>query len=80
MHHCDDGIPFCLQFLVIKLDSTFDGTIKIKLRFRLRDGESVQLYHKSDIIADQKDLEKFNRTILFGGTNEESNPFHIQCF
>lgn len=32
----------------------------IKLRFRLRDGESVQLYHKSDIIADQKDLEKFN--------------------
>lgn len=32
----------------------------IKLRFRLRDGESVQLYHKSDIVADQKDLEKFN--------------------
>lgn len=32
----------------------------IKLRFRLRDGEEVQLYHKSDIIAEQKDLEKFN--------------------
>lgn len=32
----------------------------IKLRFRLRDGEAVQLYHKSDIVADQKDLQKFN--------------------
>ena len=32
----------------------------IKLRFRLRDGESVQLYHKSDIVAEQKDLDKFN--------------------
>ncbi len=33
---------------------------KIQLRFRLRDGRHAELYHKSDIIADLKDLEKFN--------------------
>ncbi len=43
MHHCDDGIPFCLQFLVIKLDSTFDGTIKIKLFQILLIGDDVRL-------------------------------------
>lgn len=32
----------------------------IKLRFRLTDGRAVQLYHKSSIMADIKDLEKFN--------------------
>lgn len=32
---------------------------KIKLRFRLRDGRNVDLYHKSDIKADLKDLSAF---------------------
>lgn len=32
---------------------------EIKLRFRLIDGREVQLYHKSDIKASLKDLEKF---------------------
>ena len=31
----------------------------IKLRFRLRDGRGVDLYHKSEIKADLKDLSKF---------------------
>ena len=31
----------------------------IKLRFRLRDGRDVDLYHKSEIKADLKDLAKF---------------------
>lgn len=31
----------------------------IRLRFRLRDGRNVDLYHKSDIKADLKDLAKF---------------------
>ena len=34
-----------------------DGNIK--LRFRLRDGRTVDLYHKSDIVADLKALDKF---------------------
>ena len=34
-----------------------EGTIK--LRFRLRDGRGVDLYHKSEIKADLKDLSKF---------------------
>lgn len=33
---------------------------KIKLRFRLTEGRSVQLFHKSDIEADLNDLKKFN--------------------
>ena len=33
---------------------------KVKVRFRLRDGRSVQLYHASDISADLKDIEKLN--------------------
>lgn len=32
----------------------------IKLRFRLRDGREVDLYHKSEIRADMKDLAKFD--------------------
>lgn len=32
---------------------------KIKLRFRLRDGRDVQMFHKSDIEAEIKDLERF---------------------
>lgn len=31
----------------------------VKLRFRLRDGRSVDLYYKSDIEASLKDLSKF---------------------
>ena len=33
---------------------------KVKVRFRLRNGRSVQLYHASDISADLKDIEKLN--------------------
>lgn len=36
-----------------------EGTIK--LRFRLRDGGSVDLYHRSEIRADLADLEKFTK-------------------
>lgn len=32
----------------------------IRLRFRLRDGRDVDLYHKSDIIATQPELSKFD--------------------
>lgn len=32
----------------------------IRLRFRLVDGRGVYLYHKSSIVAELKDLEKFN--------------------
>lgn len=32
----------------------------IKLRFRLRDGRDVQLFHKSDIDADLRDLTRFD--------------------
>ena len=32
----------------------------IKLRFRLRDGREVDLYHKSEIRADMKDIAKFD--------------------
>ena len=31
----------------------------IKLRFRLRDGREIQLYHKSNIEAEIADLSKF---------------------
>ena len=33
---------------------------KIRLRFRFRDGRAVELYHKSEIQADLKELSKFN--------------------
>lgn len=32
----------------------------VKLRFRLTEGRAVQLYHKSNIVADLKDLAKFD--------------------
>lgn len=32
---------------------------RINLRFRLRDGRNVDLYHKSEIEADLSDLSKF---------------------
>lgn len=32
----------------------------VRLRFRLRDGRKVQLYHKSDIVASLQDMSKFN--------------------
>lgn len=35
-------------------------TGKIRVRFRFRDGRSVQLFHKSDILADAEDLSKFD--------------------
>ena len=55
----------------------------IRLRFRLRDGRDVQLFHKSDIEADLRDLDKFGldcqvksrtrvyNTILEGEINAE---------
>ena len=45
---------------IVKRTSKQEGTIR--LRFRLRDGRGVDLYHKSDIDADLKDLEKFTDT------------------
>ena len=33
---------------------------KIKLRFRLIEGREVQLFHKSNIVADLADLKKFD--------------------
>ena len=38
---------------------TTKKTGSIKLRFRLRDGRNVDLYHKSNIRADLKDLTVF---------------------
>lgn len=47
-----------MELITIKRRTTKDsGTIK--LRFRLREGRAVEMYHKSDIDADIKDLEKF---------------------
>lgn len=45
---------------IIKRTSKSDGTIR--LRFRLRDGRGVDLYHKSEIDADLKDLDKFTES------------------
>jgi hypothetical protein len=45
---------------IVKRTSKQEGTIR--LRFRLRDGRGVDLYHKSDIDADLKDLDKFTDT------------------
>lgn len=42
--------------LLVKRTTKESG--KIKLRFRLRDGRETDLYRKSNIIADLKDLEK----------------------
>lgn len=45
---------------IVKRTSKQEGTIR--LRFRLRDGRGVDLYHKSEIDADLKDLDKFTDT------------------
>ena len=45
------------RITIFKRTTKKDGVIK--LRFRLRDGRSIDLYHKSDIIADLKSLDKF---------------------
>ena len=45
---------------IVKRTSKAEGAIR--LRFRLRDGRSVDLYHKSEIDADLKDLDKFADT------------------
>ena len=42
---------------IVKRTNKAEGTIR--LRFRLRDGRGVDLYHKSEIDADLKDLDKF---------------------
>lgn len=45
---------------IVKRTNKAEGTIR--LRFRLRDGRGVDLYHKSEIDADLKDLDKFDDT------------------
>lgn len=56
MPHRKIGVT--MELITIKKRTTKEvGTIK--LRFRLRDGRAVELYNKSDIEADIKDLEKF---------------------
>lgn len=45
------------RITIFKRTTKKDGSIK--LRFRLRDGRAVDLYHKSDIVADLKSLDKF---------------------
>ena len=45
---------------IIKRTSRLEGVIR--LRFRLRDGRDVDLYHKSEIDAALKDLDKFTDT------------------
>ena len=45
---------------IVKRSSKQEGTIR--LRFRLRDGRGVDLYHKSEIDAELKDLDKFTDT------------------
>ena len=53
-----------IMAMIMKGLTLFRRTTKsdgiIKLRFRLRDGRGVDLYHKSEIKADLKDLSKFN--------------------
>ena len=45
------------RIVIFKRTTKKEGVIK--LRFRLRDGRNIDLYHKSDIEADLKSLEKF---------------------
>lgn len=45
---------------IVKRTNKAEGTIR--LRFRLRDGRGVDLYHKSEIDADLNDLDKFSDT------------------
>ena len=46
------------KILIFKRKEQTEGTIK--LRFRIRDGRSVQIFHPSDIEADVKALKKLN--------------------
>ncbi|MCR4847397.1 MAG: hypothetical protein K5920_00905 [Bacteroidales bacterium] len=52
----------------------------IKLRFRLTDGRKVQLFHKSDIIADLDDLSKLNKdgTYIAGLRKRTQNLIKLQ--
>ena len=55
-----DASPKSGKDLQVKRTSKQEGTIR--LRFRLRDGRGVDLYHKSEIDAELKDLDKFTDT------------------
>ena len=64
----------------------FRRTIKsegmIKLRFRLKDGREVDLYHKSEIKADIKDLAKLEddgelRIYLQSRTERKDRPGNV---
>jgi hypothetical protein len=54
------GIGEMRHFLLAHRTTKTKGSIK--LRFRLRDGRDVQLFHKSDIDADLQDLTRFDNT------------------
>ncbi|MCC8176594.1 MAG: hypothetical protein LUC85_05345 [Bacteroidales bacterium] len=49
-----------MERVTFLLRTTKDPDQEVKLRFRLRDGREVQLYHKSEIKAKPKDMERFN--------------------
>lgn len=55
LHH--QRYSFMHRITIFKRTTKKDGSIK--LRFRLRDGRVVDLYHKSDIVADLRSLDKF---------------------
>ena len=58
LHHKLED-PIYMEKVTIFLRTTkTEGTVK--LRFRLREGREVDLYHKSQIKADLKDLAKFD--------------------
>lgn len=57
---CPINKPRMKGLTILKRTSKQEGTIR--LRFRLRDGRGVDLYHKSEIDADLKDLDKFTDT------------------
>ncbi len=46
------------KILIFKRKEQTEGTIK--LRFRIRDGRAIQIFHPSDIEADVKSLKKLN--------------------
>lgn len=54
-----------INFVLMEKIEIYNRTTKtngsIRLRFRLFDGRNVQLFHKSEIPADLKDLTKFNK-------------------
>lgn len=50
---------YCKMYRVTIFKRTTKKEGAIRLRFRLRDGRNVDLYHKSDIVAELKVLEKF---------------------